>query len=283
MGHALDRVGLAVGEVVGRVDAPFVAGPGVSGVDDPVQDRIAEVEVRAGHVDLRPEDAGPVRELAGPHPGEQVEVVGDGTVPPGRRAAGLRQRPARLADLLGGRVVDEGQAVLDQVDRPFVQLLEVVGRVVAVVAPVEPEPAHVLDDRVDVLLLLLDRVRVVEPEVAAAAEFVGDPEVQADGLRVPDVEVAVGLGREPGDGCRDATGGDVRGDDLADEVAPLRRPSGLLGVVGGPAVSALIGGLVGHGRGSCNAAGRSRHVAHDGRATLAREVAGAPGFEPGTP
>ena len=66
-------------------------------------------------------------------------------------------------------------------------------------APVESEPAHVGLDRVDVLLLLLDGVRVVEAQVAAAAELLGDAEVQADRLGVPDVEVAVGLGREARD------------------------------------------------------------------------------------
>ena len=96
-----------------------------------------------------------------------------------------------LADLVGRQVVDVGLAVADQLDGPVVELLEVVGRVVEVLAPVEAEPADVGLDRVDVLLLLLDRVRVVEAEVAAAAELAGDAEVEADRLRVADVQVAV--------------------------------------------------------------------------------------------
>ena len=104
-----------------------------------------------------------------------------------------------------------------------VQLLEVVGRVEQVVAPVEPEPAHVGLDGIDVRLLLLLGVGVVEPEVAAAAELARDAEVEGDRLRVADVEVAVGLGREAGDGDRDAARGEVRRDDLADEVAALGR------------------------------------------------------------
>ena len=48
---ALDRVGLPVREVVGRVDAPRVARPRMLRVDDPVQDRIAQVDVAGGHVD----------------------------------------------------------------------------------------------------------------------------------------------------------------------------------------------------------------------------------------
>ena len=78
-----------------------------------------------------------------------------------------------LADLVGREVVDVGLAGPDQVDGPVVELLEVVRRVVEVLAPVEAEPADVGLDRVDVLLLLLLRVRVVEAEVAAAAELLG--------------------------------------------------------------------------------------------------------------
>ena len=76
-------------------------------------------------------------------------------------------------------------------------------------------------DRVDVLLLLLDRVGVVEAQVAAPAELLRDPEVERDRLGVADVEVAVRLGREAGDDLRDAALAHVGGDDLADEIASL--------------------------------------------------------------
>ena len=63
-------------------------------------------------------------------------------------------------------------------------------------APVEAEPPHVRRDRVDVLLALLGRVRVVEAEVAAPAELLRQAEVEADRLRVADVEIPVGLRAE---------------------------------------------------------------------------------------
>ena len=137
----------------------------------------------------------------------------------GRVGARLRQRAAGLADLVGGQVVHERLAVLDEVDGPRVELLEVVRRVVEVLAPVEAQPADVRLDDVDVLLLLLDRVGVVEAQVAAAAELGRDAEVEADRLGVPDVEVAVGLGREPGDDRGVPAVPQVGGHDVADEVA----------------------------------------------------------------
>ena len=149
----------------------------------------------------------------------------------GELRPGLRQRAAVLADLVGGEVVDVRLAGLDQVDGPLVELLEVVGGEVEVLAPVEAQPADVGLDRVDVLLLFLDRVGVVEAQVAVPAELLGDAEVEADRLGVADVQVAVRLGREARDDLGVATGGDVGGDDLADEVGQERGLSrlGLLG------------------------------------------------------
>ncbi len=118
VGDALDRVGLAVREVVGRVDAPGVAGARVRGVDDPVEDRVAQVDVRRGHVDPGAQHARPVGELALPHPLEEVEVLLDRPVAPRAVPAGLGERAAVLADLVGGEVVDVGLAGPDQVDGP---------------------------------------------------------------------------------------------------------------------------------------------------------------------
>ena len=89
----------------------------------------------------------------------------------------------------------------------------------AVVGPAGDEPLHVGDDGIDVLDVLLGRVGVVHAQVALAAVFAGDAEVQADGLGVADVQVAVGLGREARDDLRVALFRDILRDDVADEVA----------------------------------------------------------------
>ena len=110
-------------------------------------------------------------------------------------------------------------------------------------APVEAEPAHVGLDGVDVLLLLLERVRVVKAQVAAPAELARDAEVQADRLGVADVQVAVGLGREPRDDGVDAPIGQVGGDDVADEVAALGRGCVLVAHVGKDSTEGVHGQL----------------------------------------
>ena len=105
--------------------------------------------------------------------------------------------PAIRAHLLGGQAVDVGQALRDEMHRVGVELLEVVGGEVRLVVPGEAQPADVFLNRVDVLDVFLGRIRVVEAQVAGAAELLRDAEVQADRLGVADVQVAVRLRRKP--------------------------------------------------------------------------------------
>ncbi len=98
---ALDRVRLAVREVVHRVDGPLVAGARMLGVQDPVQHRVAQVDVRRGHVDPGAQHPRPVGELARPHPLEEIEVLLDRPIAIGAVPAGLGERAAVLADLVG--------------------------------------------------------------------------------------------------------------------------------------------------------------------------------------
>jgi len=77
----------------------------VGGVDDAVDDGVAEVEVGGGHVDLGPEDFCPVGELAPAHPLEEIEVFFDGAVAVWAFAAWFGQGATVLADFLGAEVV----------------------------------------------------------------------------------------------------------------------------------------------------------------------------------
>ena len=143
-----------------------------------------------------------------------------------RLLARLGERAAQLADLVGRQAVDVRVPGRDQVLRPLVELLEVVRGVVVVRAPLEPQPPHVALDRLGVFDVLLGRVRVVEAEVAAAAVFDGHAEVEANRLRMADVQIAVRLRREARDDGLVAARGEVLLDDLADEVARLGRGLG---------------------------------------------------------
>ena len=168
-------------------------------VQDAVEHGIAQVDVAGRHVDLRAQHAGAVRKLAGAHAAEQVEIFLHRAVAIRAVLARLGQRAAHRPHLVGRLVVDIGLAGANQVLGPVVELLEIVRRMVEMLAPVEAEPAHVALDGVDVFLLLLHRIGVVEAQVAAAAEFLRHAEIQADRLGVADMQIAVRLRRKARD------------------------------------------------------------------------------------
>src|SRR3546814_6502636 len=99
MGDALDRVAQRVRVVVHRVDRPGVAGVLVRDLLDPVQRRVAQVDVAAGHVDLRAQGARGVGELARAHAPEQVEVLLDAAVAV-RRVARSEEHTSELQSLM---------------------------------------------------------------------------------------------------------------------------------------------------------------------------------------
>jgi hypothetical protein len=101
---------------------------------------------------------------------------------------------------------------------PPIELLEIVGGVIEVLAPIEAEPAHVALDGIDIFLRLLDRIGVVVAQVAVAAELLSHAEIEADRLGVADMEIAVRLRRKAGDHAFVPARGQVRANDVADEI-----------------------------------------------------------------
>ena len=223
MRDVFQRVRDAVRVVVHRVHAPCVAGAVVVRKADPVDDRVAHVEVRRRHVDLRAQHVLAFLELAGFHAAEQVEVFLHRTLAEARRRADFGGRAAVRAHFFGRLAVHIRLAALDQQFGEFVQLVVVVARevelVLAVFFPLETEPAHRVDDRVDVLDAFLFRIRVVEAQMAHAAVAARHAEVQADALGVTDVQIAVRLRREARfDALAPLAGAVVFVNDVADEI-----------------------------------------------------------------
>ena len=194
----LDRMGVGVH----RIDAPFVAGVVVRGTPDPVDRRVAHVDVGAGHVDLGTQHHRAVQVLGVPHFPERVEVFCGGAIAKRAVDAGPGEIAPVDAHVFGALFVHIGVAGADQVFGGPVHEVEVVAGVVQVVAavglPVEAEPVHGVGDRVDEFLVFLFGVGVVETQMADTAIFVRQPEVHADALGVADMQVAIGFGRKAG-------------------------------------------------------------------------------------
>ncbi|MNJ51340.1 hypothetical protein D3C77_466410 [compost metagenome] len=84
--------------------------------------------------------------------------------------------------------------------------------------PIEAKPFHVFLDRVDVLYVLLEGVRIVKAQMRAAAEFIGDREVNPDRLGMPDMQVTVRLRRKARDDLFHFTVLQILGNNIFDKV-----------------------------------------------------------------
>ena len=198
MGDPLDGVADAMGEVVHGVNAPRIAGAVVLRMQDTVDHRVPQVEIRGSHVDLGAKHARAVREFTLPHAFEEVQVLLYRTIAIRAVPARLGQGAAVFPNLVGGQIAYIRLSGLDEVYRVIMKRLEVIRGIEHPVVPVETEPPDILDDRVHILHFFLGGIRIVEPEIAQPVIIAGEAKIQADGLGVTDMEIAVGLGRKPG-------------------------------------------------------------------------------------
>ena len=193
---AFNGIALAVRPVVHGINAPTIARAVMLGVQDSVHDGIPHVEIRRRHVDFGAQGARAVRKLPVLHAREEVQILLDASTPIRTVLPCFGQCAPRLSHLVAAQIANEGFAFLDEVHGPIVELLEVIRCVEEPVAEFAAQPFHILDDRFDVLLLLLGGIGVVEAEVALPRELLGKAEIEHDALGVADVQVAIGFGRK---------------------------------------------------------------------------------------
>ncbi len=201
MGDVLQRVLDGMGEGVHRVDAPLVAGVVVLGMTHAVDGGITQIDVGRCHVDLCAQHGSAIGQLAVAHFAKARQVLGHRAAAERAVHAGAREIAAVGLHVVGALLVHIGQALLDQVLGRAVHEVEVVAGEVQVLVtvgflPAEAQPMDGIDDAVHVLLVFLLGIGVVEAQVAGALVVARQAEVQADGLGVAHVQVAVGLGRE---------------------------------------------------------------------------------------
>ena len=194
--YALEIVGLPVCEIVHRIDIPLAACTVVrmSG-DDTIHDRVTEVHVRIGHVNLGTEHHLAILYLATLHSLEETQVLLDRTIAERRSYTRFGRRTFLFGYLLGSLLVHISLTLLDKTDSQVIELLEVIRSIIDI-APTESEPSDILLDGIDVFYIFLDRVGVIETEVADAVVFLGDTEVHAYSFDVADMQVTVRLRRK---------------------------------------------------------------------------------------
>ncbi|MNJ47072.1 hypothetical protein D3C77_422180 [compost metagenome] len=64
--------------------------------------------------------------------------------------------------------------------------------------PIKAQPFHVFFNRIDVLHVLLDGIRIVKTKMGAAPKLVCNREIDPDRLGMPDMQITVRLWRKAG-------------------------------------------------------------------------------------
>src|SRR5690606_31139061 len=123
VGNAFQRIADAVGEVVHRVDAPLAAGLVVIGKLNAVQHRVTHHDKRRSHIDFGAQTGFTLFEATGTHFFKQRKVLFHAAI--AVRAVFTRrgQRAAVFADFVSGKLVNVGQAFVDQLNGVGVQLV----------------------------------------------------------------------------------------------------------------------------------------------------------------
>ena len=248
VGDVLQRVLNRVREGVHRVDAPLVAGVVVLCMAHAVDSGVTQVDVGRSHVDLGAQHGSAIGQQAGLHVGKALQVFGHAAIAEGAVDAGTGEVAAVGLHVVGRLLVHVGQALLDQVDRTAVHEVEVVAGEVQVVAaagifPVKAQPFDGIDDAVYIFLLFLFRIGIVKAQVADAAVVAGQTKVQADGLGMTNVQIAIGLRGEAGTdlGLIDLTALVVLG--ITGRTAPVAGGIGAFVQIGFNDLAQKVGGL----------------------------------------
>src|SRR6266436_2593510 len=126
-----------------------------------------------------------------------MEIFFDRSIPVRAVLSRFGQGSAIFTNFIGAQTVDVSIPVFDELYSVFVELAEIVGRVVHPIIPVETEPAHVALNGLLEFYRLLTGIRVVEAKVAQAVVLSGHSKVQTDRLRMTNMQVAIRLGRKP--------------------------------------------------------------------------------------
>ncbi|MNN06879.1 hypothetical protein D3C81_1196870 [compost metagenome] len=198
VGNPLNGIFKRVRKGIHRIDTPGIPGIVMGRMRDPVNDRIAKVNVRGSHIDLGTQNLFPVLELTCTHTGEQIQVLFYRTVTVRAVFTRLCERAALLTNLVRTKVVHISFPLLNQQHSTVVHLFKIIGSE-AELFPFKSEPFHIFLNRINVFYIFLDRIGIIKPQIRSAPEFICQGEVNPNSFGMSDMKVAVGLWREAGD------------------------------------------------------------------------------------
>ena len=154
-----------MGEIIHRIDAPFVAGLMMFGEFNAVQHRVTHYDKVGRHIDF-------ARRQAAPSANSPLRIfqTAPGSLLRCDRGKGYftrrRQRAAIFADLLWRQLVDIGRAFIDQLNSVLIKLVEIIRGVTDLAAPLETQPLHVTLDGLNELDIFFCWVGIIKAQVA---------------------------------------------------------------------------------------------------------------------
>ena len=197
MCYSFKEVALSVCEVIHRVSLPCVTGTVVRSFYHTVDNRVAEVHVRVGHVNLGTQYHLAFFNFSGIHFLEQFQAFLN-------RAVTIRTFRSRLgrSTFLGcnffrGLFVYIRLSFFDKTDSEVPELLEIVGSIIFI-SPLEAQPLDVFLNGFYIFYIFFRRVCIIETQVTGSSVSLCDSEVQTNGFCMSDVQVSVRLWRETG-------------------------------------------------------------------------------------
>jgi len=111
----------------------------------------------------------------------------------GAIATRLCERASVFARLVCAQIAHIGEPLFDKLHGEAIELLEIRRRIPHLARPVKAEPIDILFNRIDKLLALFRRVRVIETQITLPPVLGGNAEVKADRFRMADMQIAVRL------------------------------------------------------------------------------------------
>ena len=104
----------------------------VMGMANPIQDRVAQIDIRRAHVDAGTQHMRALGLAAGAHLAQKREALCGGSIAKPRVGTRFGQGAAMFADLVGALRVDIGMTRLHQVFGKAIEMLEVVACVIEI-------------------------------------------------------------------------------------------------------------------------------------------------------
>ena len=115
-----NTIALPVRKIVHRVNAPFVAATVMVCVFDTIDDRVTHEHIGMRHVYFSTQYFFAIFLFTGFHVDKEFEIFGDAPASVLIVFTGFGGRAFQRRDLFGGRIINIGQAFIDQVNRVII-------------------------------------------------------------------------------------------------------------------------------------------------------------------